>query len=159
MKRSDRSALLLSCSQPVVADANTFSENDLLFVSAQVVGCGTHARLVEYGRITELGGVTLFVDIVLDVQGKTTSEVTSQLVDAWELRTGQRPKTIRIKRVAENDPKTATMWMLRLLSEKKQCGKHKKSSPPSDADWQFEGSVARVLPHNQSLNEEFSPPA
>ena len=58
--------IALFLSLPIaLADSNEVVSGDYLFVRAQVVGCGSRIRIVEYGQVTESGEVTLFGDIYL----------------------------------------------------------------------------------------------
>ena len=142
--------LTLSVFQLAVADFERFISGDYLFVKAQVIGCGSQLRFVETGQVTDSGQVTLFNDIQLEVDGKTTSEVATQLVDALEQRTGHRSKTIKIIRVPVEDSKKAASWMMRVHAERSQnC--ELKNHPQDFPDWLGEFQIAHASPHNKSF--------
>jgi len=101
-------------------------------------------RFVEVGQVMDSGQVTLFKDIVLEVEGKTTAEIVTELLDSLEQRTGHRSKTVEITRVPAEDPKTATYFMMMIHSERSH--KCELKSPPSDFQ------IAHMSSHNKSFN-------
>jgi len=134
-----------------VASSGSFTTGDYLFVKAQIIGCGSQIRFVEVGQVTDSGQVTLFEDIVLETEGKTTPEIVSQLIDSLEQRTGHRSKTIKITRVSAEDPKTATNLMMLIHSERSH--KCELELPPAEfPDWLGEFQIAHMSSHNKSFN-------
>ncbi len=147
--------ILIFATLPVVllavANADSFTTGDYLFVKAQIVGCGSQVRFVEVGQVMDSGQVTLFKDIVLETEGKTTPEIATQLIDSLEQRTGHRSKTIEITRVSVEDPKTATYLMMRIHSERSH--KCELKLPPGELpDWLGEFQMAHMSSHNKSFN-------
>ena len=142
-------AVLVVCEPLSAADSDRISVGDYLFVQAHVIGCGNRIRTIDAGQVTEGGGFITLGDIELEAAGKTIAEVTVQLVDAWESRTGQKSKTIQIMRVPAADPATATMLMLQLYQERRKgC-----SVPPWD--WQniFQLAKPYFAPGIRNLRE------
>ena len=103
---------------PMFATADIFSIGDYMFVKAQIIGCDSKLRFVEVGQVSDTGQVTLFGDIQLETSGKTKSEITIQLVDLLEQRTGHRSKTVEVMRVSSDDSKTAAQLMMIIHSER-----------------------------------------
>lgn len=100
------------------AVSDRFTTDDYLFVKAQIIGCGPQKRFVEVGQVLDTGKVTLFENIVIETEGKTTSEIKDQLVGFLEERTGHRSKTIEIMRVRAEDTETSTVLMMQIYNER-----------------------------------------
>ena len=136
--------LLLAASK-----SDSFTNGDYLFVKAQLIGCGSQVRFVEVGQVTESGQVTLFNDIQLKVEGRTPSEITAELVDILEQRTGHKSKTIKIMRVPAEDPKKAAILMMLIHSERsRNCEPPNQNDVP---DWLGEFQIAHRSSHNKTL--------
>jgi hypothetical protein len=136
--------------QPVLADADIFSTGDYVFVKAQIIGCDSKLRFVEVGQILDTGQVTLFDDIQLETSGKTTSEITVQLVGLLEQRTGHRSKTIEIMRVSSEDSKTAAQLMMIIHSERSR-GCTEKPTPDDRLKLKEWLRIAYELSHNKAF--------
>lgn len=113
-------ATLLIFGHVCAADGNRISAGDYLFVHAQVIGCGTGVRTIDAGQVNEGGTLTLLGDIELEAEDKTVDEVTADLVNAWQARTGQQSKTIQLIKIPAADAETATMLLLQLYQDRKQ---------------------------------------
>jgi hypothetical protein len=129
------------------ADTNTdrFKAGDYLFVRAQVIECGSTPLFVEGSQVMSNGQVTLFSEILLEANGKSTSEVASELLSLLEQRTGFRSRSIKVMRVpAEDTKKSAEIMYLVLRDRSRDCRSDKQ-------EW-FQ--LARGLLHNKSLNTD-----
>lgn len=91
MKNWVLTLLVLPMFQLAVADSETFTTGDYFFVNARIIGCDSRIRLVEAGQVMDTGRVTLFDGVQLEAEGKTTSEISAQLVDLLEKQTGRKP--------------------------------------------------------------------
>jgi len=134
----------------MLANADTFSTGDYMFIKAQVIGCDSKLRFVEVGQVSDTGQVTLFDDIQLETSGKTKSEITVQLVDLLEQRTGHRSKTVEVRRVSSDDSKTAAQLMMMVHSERSR-GCAEKPAPDDRLRLKEWFRIANGPSHNKSF--------
>ena len=119
-------------SWPALTSPPVFSVGDFVFVQARVVGCGESLRSVAAGEVSRSGHVLLFGDIDLEVMGMTTEQVTQSVADALEAKSGHRPATIQVVRVAQTNNELSVKMMLEIYSLRSRgC----KPTRPLD-DWQ-----------------------
>jgi len=143
--------VIIASVQISVAYSDRISVGDLLFVLAQVKGCGQKIRLVETAEVSESGDVTFFDGITLKAEDKTPEEVTGEFVALWEEKTGQQSKTIQITR--ETDLRSATVKMMMLYEERKRGCKTFPDNfdSPNLRDYIH---LAEAAAHNKSSNTD-----
>ena len=103
---------------------------DNVFLSAQILGCDTTVRPVEYAEVLESGEATFFENIKLKLVGLTEEQVASMIADKIGERTGSRPKSLQVKVIPYTDPETNSIWLLRLLNERRMTCQPERILPP-----------------------------
>jgi len=124
--------LLLSVlfSHSVGAVPRAIVVGDNVSVNAQVQGCGDEVLPVEYAKVLESGDAIFFDNIRLKLVSLTEGQVASKISDKIGEVTGSRPKTLQVKVVPQADPKTNSLWLLRLLNTKPIPCQPRRILPP-----------------------------
>jgi len=140
---------LLAFEQLSAADTETISAGDYLIISAQVIDCGPEIRTIDAGQVTDAGTIKALADIELEAEGKTTGELTTELVAAWNARTGQQSKTIEIKMIPKAYPEPAARIMMSLYHEQRRgCLTPERGKDYPAPDWDRFFHIADAAPPN-----------
>ena len=138
------------------AEIDSISPGDWLFVQARVIGCGEEIRDVEVGKVDQSGNVTFFREVSLKVVGEPLSKIASQITDAVERLTGHRPTTVKVIRIAEDNPKVAALNMLQIFRLRDSGCSHEV--PPTETpEWMHNLHLIAKATYNKSF--KYVPPA
>lgn len=143
-------ALLLLYDSPAFAASDPIVPGDRIFIQARVIGCDDTIQNVEYGEVESSGDVVLFGNITLHVQGKTAEQVRELVSSRIEARTGRKPTSIKVIRVAKEDSRLAAFLLLQIYDFRKR-GCPRPWIEPQVPDWLDVEAIAK-LSHNKSFN-------
>ena len=150
--------LILIFAGQCFAQEDLIKAGDYLFVEAQLVECGDKSHIVEVGDVSESEEVTFFEEFSFSTQKRTAETLTVELAEAWNKRTGQNSKSIRVRRVS--DPRTATYLMLVLLEQREKgfgCNESWLPKEPDTSEHDRFAKFANSAAHNKSFKPQAAP--